>query len=119
MPGPTVQVPGISETANIGYSFKDKEMIETYRAQSNKLFCNNPRKEDGLVEVAICNPVGDLSAEDVAKKLAIILNILSTSKDKAARKDDVLNDVVSYLMYVDSKEVPGFLRRAVLTAYEI
>ena len=92
---------------------------EVYIAQDGKLFCKNPHDENGPVEVAVCSEVSGLTAHTVAIRLASRLNSPFSTKDKASEKDDILHSAAAYLMSVDSKDVPGALRDAVLQAYEI
>lgn len=92
---------------------------ETYKAQKEKLYSRNPRSDDGLVEVAICNPVNDLPADEVAARLASRLNLMATAKDRAAEKDEILDKVVSWLLSIDSASIPNWLRETILEAYEV
>ena len=94
-------------------------MKQLYKSQGDKLFCDNPRTENGYIEVATCCPIDKLTADEVAEKLALKLNVLVSTKDRAKHKDDCLEDAVAYLLSIDSKDVPRALRQAVLLAYEV
>lgn len=92
---------------------------ETYKAQGDKLYSRNPRGDEGLVEVATCVPVNDLHATAVAGRLASRLNYMSNIKDRAQKKDDLLDKAVSWLFSIDSKEIPAWFRETILEAYEV
>ena len=73
----------------------------------------------GLVKVADCCEVGGHNNVECAEVLAKLLNSPFHDKNKAYQKDEILKEVVGYLLSVDSESVPGFLRQAVLEAYEV
>ena len=90
-----------------------------YNAQKGTLFCENPRKEAGNVKVAQCIAINGRTAEQVAEILAERLNAPIAEKNRALRKDEHLEIIYEYMVSVDSKDIPGFIRDAFHRAYEI
>jgi len=94
-------------------------MSDVYLAQKGKIFCDTPMSKDGPIEIATCCQVKNMSAQEVAERLAGRLNLMAAAKNKANEKDNALQEVVSYLLSIESDDVPKRVRAAVLTAYEI
>jgi hypothetical protein len=88
-----------------------------YTNKGAELICN--AGEESFV-VATCQEARGMNAVEIAERLAQLLNFITSTKDRANKKDEAIEQrVVPYLLSVDSKDVPDWLRNDVLRAYEI